>query len=55
LSSLQYVLSAYIFLQVEFMLLISVKLLEGNIYNITRRRSFKYMFINESYRKQMSL
>lgn len=34
---------------------ILVKLLEGNISNIVRGRSFNCMFINESHRKQISL
>lgn len=55
LPSSQFVLSAYIFLQADFMYLISVKLLEVNICNIAGGRIFNYMFINESYRKQVSL
>lgn len=55
LPSPQFVLSAYIFLQADFMYLISVKLLEVNICNIAGGRIFNYMFINESYRKQVSL
>lgn len=55
LPSPQFVLSAYIFLQANFIHSILVKLLEGNISNIVRGRSFNSMFINESHRKQISL